>query len=51
MSAEKVRENIDEAVELAVVSGDVTVDEAVVWLEQATERLEAVRQSRAGGEP
>lgn len=49
MSAEAVQDKIDEAVELAIVSGDLTVDEAVVKFEQATERLEQVRQSR--GDP
>lgn len=48
MSAEKVQERIDEAVELAVVSGDLSIDEAIVKFEQATSRLEAARESRGG---
>lgn len=50
MSAEAVQEKVDEAVELAIVSGDLTVDEAIVKFEQATQRLEAVRQSRGGAD-
>jgi len=46
MSAEAVQDKIDEAVELAIVSGDLSVDEAIVKFEQATSRLESVRQSR-----
>jgi len=48
MSAEQVQQRIDEAVELAIVSGDITIDEAVVKLEQATERLETARKTRGG---
>jgi hypothetical protein len=48
MSAEQVQERIDEAVELAIVSGDLSVDEAIVKFEQATERLERARDSRGG---
>jgi len=48
MSSKAVQDRLDEAVELAIVSGDLSIDEAIVKFEQATERLEAVRQSRGG---
>lgn len=47
MSAEKVQERLDEAVELAIVS-DADIDEILVKLDRASERLEEVRQSRGG---
>ena len=47
MSGEKVKERVDEAVELVVASG-MDIDEALVKFERATERLEEVRAMREG---
>jgi hypothetical protein len=46
MSAEQVQDLLDEAAELAIVSGDLTIDEAIVKFEQQTQRLERARDTR-----
>jgi len=47
MSAEKVQERLDEAVELAIVT-DADIDEVLVKFERAKDRLETVQDSRGG---
>lgn len=44
--SEKVQERIDEAVEIAIARSDIDIDETIVKLEQATQRLEAARDTR-----
>jgi len=47
MSAEKVQERLDDAVELAIVT-DADLDEVLVKLERAKDRIETVQNSRGG---
>ncbi|WP_277540251.1 hypothetical protein [Haloarcula laminariae] len=47
MSAEKVQERLDDAVELAIVT-DADLDEVLVKLERAKARIETVQNSRGG---
>jgi hypothetical protein len=47
MSAEKVQERLDDAVELAIVT-DADLDEVLVKLERAKGRIEDVKDSRGG---
>ncbi|MDS0258538.1 hypothetical protein NDI56_03820 [Haloarcula sp. S1CR25-12] len=49
MSAEKVQERLDDAVELAIVTvTDADLDEVLVKLERAKARIETVQNSRGG---
>jgi len=47
MSAEKVQERLDEAVELAIVT-DADIDEVLVKMDRARARLQAVQDSGGG---
>lgn len=49
MSAEQLREQIDDAVEQAI-AGDADVDTIEHILKDAQQRLDAVRAFRSGGE-
>jgi len=48
MTDDRVTTRLNEAVELVIVSDDMTIDEGIVALEQATQRLERARDSRGG---
>jgi len=50
MSSEEIQSRIDEAVQLAIARSDVDIDETIVKFEQATERLEAARQTIGGAD-